>query len=198
MGIRTDLAAGARGFPPALTSFVGRGDEVDRLSRLLSAYRLVTVTGPGGVGKTRLAAEVARRRAGSRSETGSGSSNSPRSPRRRRFPSAISARLGVQQHNGRSAMQAAADVLTGEPALLVLDNCEHLLDAVAEACGELLALCDDVVILATSREPLGVEGEARLRLRPLSARAPAGARAARRPASRCSSTGCAWPIRPSS
>jgi predicted ATPase/DNA-binding CsgD family transcriptional regulator len=165
--------AGARGFPPALTSFVGRRDELDRLHRLLSMHRLVTVIGPGGVGKTRLAAEVTRgldHRFGDRIwlvELASTSTPQQVGP-------VVAARLGVQldvqNHAGRSMAQAVADVLVGEPALLVLDNCEHVVDAVAEFCSELLARCDDVVVLATSREPVGIAGEARLRLRPLPAR----------------------------
>ena len=169
--------AGVRGFPLALTSFVGRRDEVDRLGRLLFTHRLVSVIGPGGIGKTRLAAEVTRRvgdRFGDRIwlvELAAVSSP-------QQVSAVVADRLGVQQHGGRSTVEAIAGVLAGAPALLVLDNCEHLVEAVTGFCSELLARCDDVVIMATSREQLGVVGEARMRLRPLAARMPGDADAA--------------------
>ena len=158
----------ARGFSAALTSFVGRGDEIDRLTQLLSKHRLVTVIGPGGVGKTRLAAEVTRRlsdRFGDRIWLVELAATSVPA----QVSLAIAGRLRAQQQIGRSTPQAVADVLAGAPTLLVLDNCEHVVGAVAEFCSELLARCDDVVILATSREQIGVAGEARMRLRPLAA-----------------------------
>jgi non-specific serine/threonine protein kinase len=166
---RADFAVGAHGFPPALTRFVGRTDDLDKLARLLCTHRLITVIGPGGVGKTRLAAEV----------TGFASDRftnrvwlvelAATSAPAEVF-SVLGARLGVQQQSGRSTVQAVADLLSGAPTLLVLDNCEQLVETIAEICTELLARCDDLVILATSREPLGVAGEARLRLRPLATR----------------------------
>lgn len=170
MASGTDLAVGARGFATPLTSFVGRTEEIDRLQRLLRMHRLVTVIGPGGVGKTRLAAEASRQltdRFGDRIwlvELAAVATD-------QQLSAVVAARLGVRQQPGRSMTQAVADVLAGTPTLLVLDNCEHLVDAVAEFCAELLPRCDDVVILATSREQLGVIGEARLRLRPLPANA---------------------------
>ncbi|MDR2983861.1 MAG: AAA family ATPase, partial [Nocardiopsaceae bacterium] len=166
IGSQTDLAGDVRGFPPPLTSFVGRGDELDRLIRLLATHRLVTVVGPGGVGKTRLAAEVTRR-VRDRFDNRIWLVELAAISAPRQVPSVIGGRLGVQQQSGRSTVQAVADVLAGAPTLLVLDNCEHLVEAVAAFCSELLARCDDVVILTTSREQLGVTGESRLRLRPL-------------------------------
>lgn len=172
-GSRAAPANDVRGFPSPLTSFVGREDEVDRLVHLLMTHRLVTVVGPGGVGKTRLAAEVTRR-VGDRFNdqiwlVELGAISTPE-----KVLSSIDARLGIQQQSGRSTVQAAAEVLSGAPTLLVLDNCEHLVPAVAAFCSELLARCDDVVILTTSRAQLGLTGEARLRLRPLSARTNGG------------------------
>ena len=170
---RTDHVAGAGGLAPALTSFVGRLDEVDKLARLLCTHRLVTVIGPGGVGKTRLAAEVAREQSDRFADrvwlVELAAISAPQ-----QVSSVVGARLGVQQQGGRSMVQAVADMLAGAPALLVLDNCEHLIEAIAGYCSELLVRCDDIVVLATSREPLGVPGEARLRLRPLPARTVSG------------------------
>ena len=172
MASTTASAAGNHGFPRALTSFVGRADEVDSLTRLLARHQLVTVTGPGGVGKTRLAAEVTRRiseRSGD--QIWLVELAAVRDPRQ--VPALVAAALGGQQRVGRSITQAVAEVLAGEQSLLVLDNCEQVVDAVADFCAALLSRTDDVRVLATSREPIGVAGEARLRLRPLPAQGPA-------------------------
>jgi predicted ATPase/DNA-binding CsgD family transcriptional regulator len=163
-----DARPETRGFPRALTSFLGRADDVDRLTRLLSGHRLVTVTGPGGVGKTRLAAEVTQHlpeRFGDRVWL----VELAAVPAAGQVPAAAAARLGAPPRAGRSVTQSVADMLAGEPSLLVLDNCEHVVAGVAEFCSNLLPRCDDLVILATSREPIGVAGEARMRLRPLAA-----------------------------
>ncbi len=162
---------GAFGFAHALTTFVGRADEVDRLTRLLSGHRLVTLVGPGGVGKTRLAAEVTRQitdRFGDRVRL---VELAPvREPER--VPAVVAALLGGQQRTSRAVIHAVAEVLARERSLLVLDNCEHVVSAVAEVCDELLSLSDEIRILATSREPIGIAGEARMRLRPLAVKGP--------------------------
>ena len=88
-------------------------------------------------------------------------------------PAAVATSLGIQQGGGASVMEALADVLAARQVLLVLDNCEHLIDAVAALCATLLPAADDMRILATSREPAGVAGEARYRLTPLSLPDPA-------------------------
>jgi non-specific serine/threonine protein kinase len=166
-----DARPDTRGFPRVFTSFLGRADDAGRLTRLLFGHRLVTVTGPGGVGKTRLAAEVTRHlsdRFGDRIWLVELAAISAPG----QVPAAAAARLGVPPRAGRSITQSVADVLAGEPSLLVLDNCEHVVAGVAEFCSELLLRSDDVVILATSREPIGVTGEARMRLRPLAAGKP--------------------------
>jgi predicted ATPase/DNA-binding CsgD family transcriptional regulator len=165
-------AAGrVHGLAAALTSFVGRESEVDEVAGLLAEYRLVTMIGPGGVGKTRLAGEVARRVAG---EFGDGvwlaELAAVQDPVL--VPAAVSAVLGVPQAGGVSVAESLAAVMAGQQLLLVLDNCEHVLGAAAELCGTLLLAADDVRILATSREPLGVAGEARYRLPPLTLPAP--------------------------
>ena len=159
-------AAGLRGFAPALTTLVGRAEEVARVGVLLEKYRLVTVTGPGGVGKTRLAAEVARRVTGRFADgvylVGLAAVQDPAL-----VPAAVVAALGVQQAPGVPVAEFLAGVLARQQLLLVLDNCEHLLAAVAELLAEVLPAADDVRVLATSREPVGVGGEARYRLGPL-------------------------------
>ena len=160
------VAGGLRGFAPALTSFVGRAEAVAEVAVLLEQSRLVTVTGPGGAGKTRLAAEVARRVAGRFADgVWLAELAAVRDPAQ--VPGAVAVALGVPQRPGQAPGTAVAHVLAGQQLLLVLDNCEHVIDAAAELCVELLRAADDVHVLATSREPLRAAGEARYRLPPL-------------------------------
>src|SRR5215470_9387744 len=161
------MTAGVHGFPTVLTSFVGRSVELDKVADLLDRYRMVTVTGPGGMGKTRLAGEVARRVAG-RFADGVWQAELAGVADPGLVPAAVATALGLQHSGGGPVTAALADVLVARQVLLVLDNCEHLIDAVAGLCGTLLPAADDVRILATSREPAGVAGEARYRLQPLS------------------------------
>jgi predicted ATPase/DNA-binding CsgD family transcriptional regulator len=159
------------GIATALTSFVGRTTEVGEVARLLGEYRMVTVTGPGGVGKTRLACEVARQVA---SQLADGAWLVELAVVREEalVATTVAASLGVQQAPGMPITQSLAMVLAHRQLLLVLDNCEHVLAAVAELCAALLPIADDLQILATSREPVGVAGEARYRLRPLPVQSP--------------------------
>jgi predicted ATPase len=145
------------------TAHRGRGPDV---ARLLAEGRLVTVTGPGGVGKTRLAAEVAERVSG-RFADGVWLVELATVPGPAQVPTATGAVLGVREQPGVAVMDVLAGLLARQQMLLVLDNCEHLAGAVAEMCAALLPVADDVRILATSREPLGVAGEAQYRLPPL-------------------------------
>jgi predicted ATPase/DNA-binding CsgD family transcriptional regulator len=155
------------GLVPGLTSFVGRADDVRKLAGLLGEYRLVTVTGPGGVGKTRLACEVARE-ATARFADGVWLVELAAVRDPALVPAAVAAVLGVPQSPDSSLGEALAGALSRRQLLLVLDNCEHVLDAAAELCGSVLPAADDVTVLATSREPLGIAGETRYRLGPLS------------------------------
>jgi predicted ATPase/DNA-binding CsgD family transcriptional regulator len=168
VGVDAAVAAtgGVHGLPPALTSFVGRDDEARKLDGLLDEYRLVTVTGPGGVGKTRLACEVARR-AGGRFADGVWLVELAAVTDQAQVPAAVAAVVGVSPSPDSSPSQALAEVLSRRQLLLVLDNCEHVLAAAAELCALVLAAADDVTVLATSREPLGIGGETRYRLGPL-------------------------------
>jgi predicted ATPase/DNA-binding CsgD family transcriptional regulator len=154
------------GFVPALTSFVGRDDEVAQANALLREYRLVTVTGPGGVGKTRLACEVAQR-AAARYADGVWLVELAALQDPALVPAAVAGVLGIPPSADSALAQTLAGVLSRQQLLLVLDNCEHLLDAVAELCGDLLPAADEVTVLATSREPVGIAGETRYRLGPL-------------------------------
>jgi predicted ATPase/DNA-binding CsgD family transcriptional regulator len=160
-----------RGFPAALTSFIGRDGPLREVAGLLEQYRLVTVTGPGGAGKTRLACEVARRAAG-RFADGAWLVELAAVQDPVQVAGIVAVALGVRDQPGVPAGEAVGRVLARQQLLLVLDNCEHVIGAVAALCAGLLAAADDVRVLATSREPLAVAGEARYRLGPLTLPAP--------------------------
>ncbi|MCX5069608.1 tetratricopeptide repeat protein [Micromonospora lupini] len=168
-------SAAARGqgaLPTALTSFVGREAAVDRVGALLDRARLVTLTGPGGAGKTRLAIESAREVA-ARFPDGVWLVELAPVTDPAEVPQALLGPLGLREQaffaGSRSRIPPgeateptvrAIDALASRRALLVLDNCEHLLDAAAELADRLLAACPGVRVLVTSREPLGITGEA--------------------------------------
>jgi predicted ATPase/class 3 adenylate cyclase/DNA-binding CsgD family transcriptional regulator len=159
-------AGGVHGFPAVLTSFIGRAGAGREVAGLLERGRLVTVTGPGGSGKTRLAAEVARRVAG-RFADGAWLVELAMVQDPGQVAAVVAAALGVRDQPGMPIAGTLARVLARQQLLVVLDNCEHVLGAAAELCARLLAACDDLRVLATSREPLAVAGEARYRLAPL-------------------------------
>jgi predicted ATPase/DNA-binding CsgD family transcriptional regulator/DNA-binding XRE family transcriptional regulator len=151
------------GFPAALTTFVGRAEPLREVADLLSDRRLVTVTGPGGAGKTRLAVQVARQVAG-RFADGAWLVELAPVADPAQLAAVVAAALGVREQPGLPAAEALARALARQQVLLVLDNCEHVIGAAAALCAGLLVACDDVRVLATSREPLRVAGEARYRL----------------------------------
>jgi non-specific serine/threonine protein kinase len=155
-----------RGLTHARTSFVGRSGAVDQVAQLLDSYQLVTITGPGGVGKTRLADEVLKRVAG-RFADGVAVVELAAVSEAALVAAMAATALQVRQAAGMSIVDALAARLSRQQLLLVLDNCEHVLDAAADLCAVLLTAADDIAILATSREPLGLPEEARFRLAPL-------------------------------
>jgi predicted ATPase len=143
---------------PQTTSFIGRESEVAELQGAVKAHRLMTLTGVGGVGKTRLAVDVAGRLA---DEFPDGvwffelaAVTDPAA-----VPDAVAAVLGITQQPGRSVAESVATALEGRVRLLVLDNCEHVRDAAADLVEAILAASATVRILATSREGLGVVDE---------------------------------------
>jgi non-specific serine/threonine protein kinase len=157
--------------PAETTSFVGRRRELADAKRALSKFRLVTLTGVGGVGKTRVAERVAK-------------------DRRRAYPhgvwlvelgelpdpalltQTVLTELGVRGQASGDALGVLIDSLRSRHLLLVLDNCEHLLDEVAALAAAVLRSCPDLQILATSREPLRVVGEAVVPVPPMAAPEP--------------------------
>jgi predicted ATPase/DNA-binding SARP family transcriptional activator len=175
-----------------LTSFVGRDEDVARVAKMLSERRLVTLTGPGGAGKTRLAIETAARLAGDHPPAAAG--GEPGAPRRDcqvwlvelapvsdpdEVPYAVLHALGIRDRpvmgrasagaGGSSAapVERLAEALAQRCDLLILDNCEHVVAAAAALADQILARCPDVRILATSREPLRIAGEVLWPVQPL-------------------------------
>ena len=143
--------------PAPATSFVGRHHESEAVHRMLERARLVTLTGVGGVGKTRLALQAAATSA-ERYPDGAwccelASSDSEA------VGHAVADTLGLHQQAGAGMADSIVAALADKQLLLVLDNCEHVIDAAAQLAGSILRGCPEVTILATSREPLAVDGE---------------------------------------
>jgi predicted ATPase len=161
-----------RSSPTWLTSFVGRDDDVPGILKKLAEDRLVTLTGPGGVGKTRLAAEVTARLTVPACFAELAPVTDPAD-----VPRAVLGAIGMGSRVlGLAAAEAATaaapldrlcDALARREAVLVLDNCEHVVAAAAELAARVLATCPRVRIVATSREPLRIDGEALWVLPPL-------------------------------
>jgi len=147
-----------RSLPAALTSFVGRRGEISRIRRLLGETRLVTLTGMAGLGKTRLALEVAGA-SGKAFADGVWLVDLAPVPDASAVAGAAVRALGLPDLGSRPALEQLAEHLAGRGALLVLDNCEHVVDACAELAGELLSAAGEVRVLATSRQTLDITGE---------------------------------------
>ncbi|MEV4801333.1 BTAD domain-containing putative transcriptional regulator [Nonomuraea sp. NPDC049421] len=151
--------------PAPVSKLIGRDAALAEIGALLGEERLVTLTGSGGVGKTRLALEVANRLA---EEFGGGAWLVALDQASRTPAEAVTAALDIREDAGPEAAPARlATVLRQRRTLLVLDNCEHLVEQVAELAESLLRACPDLRILATSREPLAVEGEVLWNVPPL-------------------------------
>jgi predicted ATPase/class 3 adenylate cyclase len=165
--LRTAKSVGAHNLPVQLTSFVGREAEIRDVRQLLADNRLVTLTGAGGVGKTRLAVQVATELAG---EFGGGVWYVDLAPITDPgvVAVAVARALGLPDQPGRSTMETLLWFVRDSQMLVVLDNCEHLLDTSAELIVALLGGAPGLTVLATSREPIGVAGEVSWRVPSLS------------------------------
>ena len=163
-GLRTDfpplrtLDSNPGNLRPAMTSCIGREAEIPDIAAAVRSRRLVTLTGVGGVGKTRLALEVAAHLA---HEFPDGvwvfelaAVTDPAA-----VPDAVATALGITQQPGKSVTESVASALEGRVRLLLFDNCEHVVDAAAELIESVLAQSATVKILATSREGLGLAEE---------------------------------------
>ena len=153
--------------PIQLTSFVGREREIEQLTGLLAKSRLLTLVGAGGVGKTRLGLEVAEHVLDEYKDGAwfveLGSLYEPQLVVHK-----VSATLGLRGGGEKSSIEVLKEYLHLKDVLLVLDNCEHLLQVCAELVAELLLFCPNLRVLASSREPLGVPGETIYQVPPLS------------------------------
>jgi len=146
------------GLPRPPTSFVGRAEELRRLGGMVAGGRLVTLHGPGGAGKTRLSLEAAAE-AADRFPDGVRFADLAGLHEPELVPRAVAAAAQVRERPGQEALAALTDGLRTRRVLLILDNCEHLLDACGRVAASLLAACPTVAVLATSREPLGLPAE---------------------------------------
>ena len=164
---------GVRGLPIDATSFVGRERELEQLGDLLAGTRLLTLTGAGGAGKTRLALELAR---GVEASFGDGAVLVELAPvaEPAHVQEAVAAALDVRALPGHDLDAAVAEFLGGRSFLLVLDNCEHVLVAAAAVADVLLRSAPGVSVVATSREPLRVQGETVFRVPSLAIPDPEG------------------------
>jgi predicted ATPase/DNA-binding CsgD family transcriptional regulator len=146
------------GLPAEVTGFVGRERELAELGCLLTQARLVTVTGPGGVGKTRLALRAAAQKADRYPDgTCLAELSGLRDPEL--LASTVANALGLAETGRRNRLDAVAEYLRDRKLLLILDTCEHLVDTCAMFCDILLRATESVTVLATSRQPLDVPGE---------------------------------------
>lgn len=152
--------------PVAGSDLVGRAVPMQQLTDFMSAYRVVTMTGPGGIGKTRLALEVARsllsRFQGDVRFVDLAALADPRL-----VPSAVAAALGLELGGMQTSARGVAEAIGMRRALIVLDNCEHLIDGVASLVETIVRACPHVSVLSTSREVLRIEGEYCYRVQPL-------------------------------
>jgi predicted ATPase/DNA-binding CsgD family transcriptional regulator len=153
--------------PIDLTTFVGRERELAATGDLLQGARLVTLTGVGGTGKTRLAIELAARLEGTFRDGARFVGLAPISDQSLIAP-AIAQTVGLIESGHRSAEEAVSEFLRDAEMLLLLDNCEHLVDACATLVERVLKSVPDIKVLATSREPLEVPGEVAVPVPPLS------------------------------
>jgi predicted ATPase len=159
-------AAPSSNLPLSLTSFIGREAEVTEIAALLRQHRLVTLTGPGGIGKTRTALQSAAAFADAVSDgtwlVELGALDDPA-----RVIAALASALGVQEAPNHPLLDVVLAFLEQKRLLVVVDNCEHVIDAVRDLVANVLRRCPAVRVLTTSREPLNVPGERRYLIAPL-------------------------------
>jgi predicted ATPase/class 3 adenylate cyclase len=144
--------------PTLLSAFVGREKELAEVRELIRTCRLVTLTGAGGSGKTRLALQAGAELTG---KTADGVWLAELAPLTdgSQIPGVVAGALGIHDLSGLAVADTVIEALAGQDNLILLDNCEHLIDAAAKFCDQVIRHCPKVRFLATSREPLGIDGE---------------------------------------
>ena len=148
------------------TDFVGRQGELAQIAAMLKRGRLVTVVGPGGVGKTRVALVAAAQAAGNYPDgVWIVEQSGLRDPLL--LPNTVASVLGLPEQDARSALDALLEYLRDKRLLLILDTCEHLLDACADLIQAILPEAPGVTVLATSRQPIDTLGEQNFAVQPL-------------------------------
>jgi predicted ATPase len=164
----TTLATGGprHNLPLQLTDFIGRGNEITDIQGLLAGRRFITLTGVAGCGKTRLALEVGARSLDSYADGVWLVDLTPLSDGQF-VPRAVGSALGVRERPHQPRSQTLVQHIRGRRLLLVLDNCEHVIDGCAQLADTLLRACPSATLLATSREPLRLGGETIWRVPPL-------------------------------
>jgi predicted ATPase/DNA-binding CsgD family transcriptional regulator len=170
LGVSESLTSGTHNLPAQLTTFVGRGPEMAEVRALLADHRLVTLTGTGGVGKTRLAVELAAQ-LGVEFDDGVWHVDLTAIDDPDLVPLVVMRALGMPDQPDRSVTDAIVRFIDNRKLLVVLDNCEHLLEGTAALVATGLRRCAALTVLATSREQIGVTGEVTWRVPSLS---PAG------------------------
>src|SRR6266545_802204 len=161
------LGPASHNLPAASTSFVGRAAERAELRALISSHRLITVAGPGGGGKTRLAIEVAGDMASAYPDGVWFADLAPTTDPAL-VPVSVASAFGLRPEPGRPVTDTLAEYARQRRCLLLLDTCEHHRNRVAAMVSQLLAGCPQLSVIATSREPLGLAGEVVWRIPPLS------------------------------
>ncbi len=144
--------------PCVLSAFIGRAHELAEVRDLIRSARLITLTGAGGSGKTRLALQAAAELIGTTSD-GVWLAELAQVTDGGHVAAVVASVLGLSDQCGPSVLDSVTEALADQDLLLVLDNCEHVIDAAAKFCDQVIRRCPRVRILATSREPLGIDGE---------------------------------------
>lgn len=160
------LDAQPNNLPIQLTSFIGRENEIKELGDLITRARLVTLIGAGGAGKTRLSLQLAANIIDTFANGAWFIDLAPLSDPSL-VPTSVMNSLGLRDDSGRAPVEALTDFLTTKDLLLILDNCEHLVEACAHVAHQLLTHAPKLKLLATSREPLGIPGEVTYLVPPL-------------------------------
>ncbi len=153
--------------PAQLTRLIGRDQEIDTLKLLLERHRLLTIVGAGGIGKTRLALELGER-VRDRYRDGVWFIEFAPVSVAAFIPATVAAALRIQESHEKTLTESVIQALNNRRALLLFDNCEHVVDAVARFAVDVLRACPKVQIVTTSRQPLNTEGEQVYRVQPLS------------------------------